>query len=116
MIAIRSSKVISTAIATALTMAALAPMGSPAQAVASGGYYKPCGSQHRAGAGWYNVRAHHVGCRKARQVARHYWRNGDSRFDGWRCRARQIGEERNKARCHRHHNGRYQVVRFLFGA
>lgn len=79
-----------------------------------------CGDQHHQGAGWYNVRALHTRCHKARHVARHYWRtwshgHPDHRYHGWRCHDRKVGEELWKARCHREHHGVRQIVKFEFG-
>jgi hypothetical protein len=103
-------------LSVALAIAAAAVSVSFASSATANDYFKGCGSQPHPGAGWYHVRAHHIGCHKAREVARHYWRTGDSHFRGWSCKSRQVGEELFKARCHRHHNGRYQVVRFQYGS
>jgi hypothetical protein len=101
----------------ALAIVAAALMLPLTQSSTANDYFKGCGSQHHGGAGWYLVRAHHVGCHTARGVARHYWNTGgDAHFRGWTCRSRQVGEELFKARCHRHHNGRFQVVRFQYGS
>jgi hypothetical protein len=98
--------------ATYVASATVAP--TPAQA---GDFYKRCGSQHHGGAGWYHVRAHKVSCRVARHVARHFWNSGgDSHFEGWSCHSQQVGDEVWKARCTRQRPGRFQVVRFVYGA
>jgi hypothetical protein len=80
-----------------------------------------CGDQPHQGAGWYDVRALHTRCHKARHVARHYWRtwvhgHPDHRFLGWHCRDEQVGEELWKGRCRRTHRSSIpQKVRFEFG-
>ncbi len=85
------------------------------------GRFAHCGSQQHQGAGWGNVRALHTRCPTARHVARHYWKHWshghpDHRFEGWRCRDRQVGEELWKGRCHRTlPSGVRQRVRFEFG-
>jgi excalibur calcium-binding domain-containing protein len=82
-----------------------------------GDFYKRCGSQHHDGAGWYHVRAHKVSCPVARHVARRFWNSGgDTHFEGWSCHSHQVGEEVWKAGCTRQRPGRFQVVRFEYGA
>lgn len=83
---------------------------------AAAAYYKHCGDQNGPGAGWYDARAHNVGCETARYVARRHTRDGDERFDGWRCEDEQTGYEQFKAVCHRNRDGRYQEVKFRFGS
>ena len=79
--------------------------------------FKHCGRKHDTAPNWYRVRAHNVGCSKARHVARHYWNSGgDSHFEGWSCHSDQIGDEVWKARCTRQRQGGLQIVRFRYGA
>ena len=103
---------------TGLLAAALMALAAVSPPAAKGGdFYKRCGSQHHAGAGWYHVRAHKVSCRVARHVARRFWNSGgDSHFEGWSCHSHQVGDEVWKARCTRQRPGRFQVVRFEYGA
>jgi Carboxypeptidase regulatory-like domain len=81
------------------------------------GYWRHCGDQKQMGAGWYNVRAHNVGCGKARGVAHAYVWNGVDRPGGFSCRRTDIGYELSRVACLRILNGRLvQKVRFQFGA
>lgn len=77
---------------------------------------KACGSQSRAGAGWYHVHAHNVSCREARHVARHFWHTSDKHFEGWTCHSHRTGIESNRAKCTRQAPHRFQRVKFVFGA
>jgi hypothetical protein len=100
------------AISAALTL-------TPASAVpaASGlpkaSYWRHCGDglPHY---NYFNLKAHNLGCRYAHRTANHHFRTGDKRFHGWRCRDRMRGEG-GRTKCHRHHGGRYQEIRYLFG-
>jgi len=98
----------------------LAPASSSARS-----QWAHCGDQPgfaQRGSGWYNVRALHTRCDKARRVARHgtrtYNQTQDHRFSfqGWHCRIRTIGDELWKGSCRRDHSGVRQKVRWKFGA
>jgi hypothetical protein len=100
-----------------LLLATTAPIAHAAGSASAQRAFKHCGRQHQTAPNWYRVRAHNVGCREARHVARHFWRSGgDSHFEGWSCHSRQIGDEVWKARCTRQRRGRLQIVRFHYGA
>jgi len=110
--------VVSVALVAAMVMAAGAFAGSSERANAASSF-ADCGDQPHSGAGWYNVRALHTRCHRARHLARHYWRtwkhdHPDHRYQGWRCSDRQVGEELWKGKCRRH-DGLRQVVKFDFG-
>ncbi|MGH2982197.1 MAG: hypothetical protein ACRDKV_09175 [Solirubrobacterales bacterium] len=83
---------------------------------ASAGYWRHCGSQSQLGAGWYKVRAHSIGCPKARAVARRYTFAGDRTPYRFRCGDRVIGEELAAVRCGRAKQGGKQRVAFQVGA
>jgi hypothetical protein len=105
----------------AVVALAVAAAGPGLDRASAAGRFAHCGSQQRPGAGWGNVRALHTRCPTARHVARHYWKHWshgdpDHRFEGWRCRDRQVGEELWKGRCNRTlSSGVRQKVRFEFG-
>jgi hypothetical protein len=69
-----------------------------------------CGPRTTDGAGVFDVRARRVGCSRARQVARAFYR--DREVPGWSCRERQLDLEHFRVRCAR---GR-KVVRFDHGS
>lgn len=79
--------------------------------------WKDCGSQHKMGAGWYNVRSHDVGCPDARRVAKKYWNTGDRTItvDGmtFRCKKDRAGTELYNIRCR---TSDYRVVKFQTGS
>jgi hypothetical protein len=103
----------------ATTGAALALMIAPAPA--STDHWRQCGSQPKGGAGWYHVRAHNIGCRKARTVA-HRWTNQSFAGNpspeplGFSCGERTLGYELEQVACRREIHGSVQKVQFQFGA
>jgi hypothetical protein len=62
------------------------------------------------GAGVFDVRAGGVSCKRARRVARTYYRTHEVR--GWQCRERRLDLEHYRVRCTR----RDAVVRFDHGS
>ena len=55
----------------------------------------------------------------ARTLADHYvFKAGgnDDGFKNWNCREKQIGDEVWRVNCHRNKDGKFQRVRFLYGA
>jgi len=102
--------------------AAAAPSGEQGGSyeASASAYWRKCGSQPLAGAGWYRVRAHGLYCRKARAVAKRYTyglaHNPSPSPLGFSCRHRRIGYELNRVACRRTVGGGVQKVRFLFGA
>jgi hypothetical protein len=88
--------------------------------------WKKCGSTQGSGAGWYKVRAHNVGCRVARRVARRWeakcvWGDGCPNEDAkvraggfvFRCDTSDAGYESVKVRCTARGA---RVVRFYWGS
>lgn len=95
-------------------LVAVALLPTPA---ANAGYWRHCGDQKEMGAGWFNVRAHNIGCGKARGVAHAYVWRGVDRPGGFSCRRTDLGIELSRVACLRILNGRLvQKVRFKFGA
>jgi hypothetical protein len=90
-------------------------------APASADYWRQCGDQPGGGAGWYDAKAHNIGCRKARTVAQR-WTNqafaGDRSPDplGFSCNKNRVGYEVSQIACRRQIGGKVQKVRFEFGA
>lgn len=82
---------------------------------ASANYWRPCGNQPRAGAGWYHVRAHNIGCGPARTVAHRFTFSGKDP-PGFTCQEFNAGIELERVACRRDEGGRIQKVRFQFGA
>jgi hypothetical protein len=82
--------------------------------------WRSCGDQKGIGAGYYDVIARNVGCKKAKSVAHEWfwgggWETGESR--GFTCSDRRIGYEVSKVRCLNFlGNGRWQIVKFHGGA
>jgi len=97
-----------------LGLAALAALTLAAPA--SAGYWRECGDQPQLGAGWYNVRAHNISCRKARAVAKAYGFAANTTPFGFACQDRLVGYELAKAACRRNKDGLIQKVRFEYGA
>lgn len=87
---------------------------------ASANYWRKCGNQPHAGAGWYHVKAHNVHCGKARAVARRYTHglvyNPSPKPFGFSCQDRRTGYEVAHAACRREVGHRVQQVRFIYGA
>jgi len=71
---------------------------------------KRCRTEVPEGAGVFDVRATGVACRRARRVARTYYRSHEVR--GWQCRERRLDLEHYRVRCTR----RDAAVRFDFGS
>jgi hypothetical protein len=85
-----------------------------------------CGDQRKAGAGWFDVFGHNVGCKRARKVARK-WENKcakDSRcrgrerdhidvWPGYSCRHKQSGYETVRVRCRAEGD---RIVHFQWGS
>lgn len=95
-------------------LAATAALTSTAPASAND--WRKCGDQPQLGAGWYNVRAHNISCRKARAVAKEYGFAANTTPFGFACQDRLIGYETTKAACRRNRDGLIQKVRFEYGA
>jgi hypothetical protein len=101
----------------AVAFATVALMNAP---TADAGQWRSCGDQKGRGAGYFDVYARNVGCKKARSVA-HEWfwgggsETGESR--GFTCDDRRIGIESSKVRCLKFlGDGEWQVVKFKAGA
>lgn len=104
--------VVATVTATLALVLALGP-----EAEARGDYWQKCGDKGGIGAGWFNVRAHSIGCHNARGVARRWWdSSGDNSFNGWTCGVRVVGYELAKTDCTRTRRGKFQRVKFGHGA
>ncbi|MET0926793.1 MAG: hypothetical protein ABWY90_05405 [Solirubrobacterales bacterium] len=89
---------------------------SPASA---GHFTNKCGDGLTNGAGWWNLKTIRTACRVARTLADHYvFKAGgnDDGFKNWNCREKQIGDEVWRVNCHRNKDGKFQRVRFLYGA
>ena len=97
-----------------LALVAVAALWSATPAAAD--YWRKCGDQPQLGAGWYNVRAHNIGCRKARAVAKAYGFAANTTPFGFSCQDRLVGYETAKAACRRNRDGLIQKVRFEYGA
>lgn len=82
---------------------------------ASADYWRKCGSQHHPGAGWYHVKAHGIGCAKARAVARH-WRGPETSPLHFNCQYHSAGYELGNIACRRERGRLVQKVRFQVGA
>jgi hypothetical protein len=113
------------ALSSLLSLAALGILpasGAPADdAGAAAPYWRQCGSQPHLGAGWYHVRAHHVHCGKARDVARRFTHRalaGDETAEplGFSCVDESAGLELAHVSCRRSQHARVQRVRFSYGA
>jgi hypothetical protein len=83
---------------------------------ASAAYWRHCGSQPQIGYGWYHVRAHKIGCPKARDVARRYAFAGDETPLRFQCGDNRIGYELVAVRCGRGSGEDRQRVAFQVGA
>jgi hypothetical protein len=82
---------------------------------ASANYWKHCGNQPRAGAGWYHVRAHNIGCGPARTVAHRFTYTGEDP-PGFSCQEINAGIELERVACRSVDSDQIQKVRFQFGA
>jgi hypothetical protein len=69
-----------------------------------------CRTSVPEGAGVFDIRATRVPCKRARRVARTYYRTRE--VTGWQCRERQLDLEHFRVRCTR----REAVVRFAHGS
>jgi hypothetical protein len=82
--------------------------------------WRSCGDQKGIGAGYDNVSARNVGCKKARSVAYEWFWGGGSETGesrGFTCSRRRIGIELSKVRCLNFlGGGEWQIVKFLAGA
>jgi hypothetical protein len=79
----------------------------------------PCGDGVVNGSGWFNLRTEATACRVARKLADHYVfeaGGNDDGFKGWSCDEKQIGDEVWRVNCHRSKDGKFQRLRFLYGA
>ena len=83
---------------------------------ASANYWRHCGDQNHTGTGWYNVKAHGIGCGGAREVARHWGGQIESEPLGFSCRFYSAGYELGNVVCRREQGSRVQKVRFQTGA
>lgn len=83
---------------------------------ASAAYWRHCGSHHEIGYGWYHVRAHNIGCSKARDVARRYAFSTDGTPFGFQCGDNRIGYELVAVRCGRGSGEDRKRVAFQVGA
>ena len=102
----------------ALVTAVAIPLVAPGTASA-GKFNNHCGDGLHNGAGWFNLKTKHAACRVGRALADHYvFQAGgqDDGFKGWNCREKQIGDEVWRVNCHRSKRGKFQRVRFLYGA
>jgi hypothetical protein len=102
----------------AVALATLALVSAP---TADAAPWRSCGDQKGRGAGYFNVHAQNVGCKKARSVAYEWtwgggFETGESR--GFTCSDRQTGIETSKVRCVNYlgGTGEWQVVKFQAGA
>lgn len=100
----------------ALLVAIVAAVLSVWSAPASASYFKRCGSQNHSGAGWYDVKAHGIGCEAARQIARDLAHHFDPPIEGFACQTTQAGYELTRVSCRRDLRHRAQKIRFYFGA
>ena len=103
-----------------LTLSGVLVAGVFAANASAHGFPKNCGDHPGGvGAGWYNVKAFNTKCREARDTAshyfNHYYTSPDKHFNGWRCHAKQKGEELFKANCVRNRS-RHQHIKFQFGS
>jgi hypothetical protein len=111
------SRRLSLASLIAAAFAVLALVSAP---TADAGGWRSCGDQNRMGAGYDNVYARNVGCKRARSVA-HEWFWGEGSLTGesrsFTCSRKQIGIELSYVRCrNRLGNGEWQIVKFQAGA
>jgi hypothetical protein len=82
-------------------------------------HWRNCGNQKGMGAGFYDVHAKNIGCKKAKGVAHKYFWGGGAltgQFWGFSCKSRRIALEVSKVRCARPQGERTQVVKFRAGA
>ena len=86
---------------------------SAGSAAAKSSYWRHCGDGYPH-YNYFNLKAHNVGCRYAHRTANHHFKTGDKRFRGWRCHDK-MQYESGRTKCHRHHGGRYQELRYRFG-
>ena len=113
--ATKIGRLLALTISAAALSVAFAP-GAQAGIAHNHGFENHCGSQQQPGAGWFNVRAHNVGCANARRVARRFTFGGPGDPAGWRCRDKRIGEEAVRVDCVRNDRGQHEHVRFVVGA
>jgi hypothetical protein len=71
-----------------------------------------CGDLVTEGAGVFDVRSERLSCRRARRVARTFYRDRDRVVPGWSCREWQLDLEHFRVRCTRDR----KVVRFHHGS
>lgn len=102
-------------IAAFAALALALPLALPVASAESAGYWRQCGDQPHPGAGWYNVKAHGIGCGGARAVAKH-WRGPETSPYEFNCFYFNAGYELGNVVCRRDRNGRIQKVRFQVGA
>ena len=76
-----------------------------------GGKLRRCGPRTTNGAGFFDVRARRVACRRARGIARAFYRDREEPT-GWSCRERQLDLELFRVRCTRGP----RLVRFAHGS
>ena len=105
---------------------ALSTLALPAAPAAAHDQPNRCGSDAGEGAGWWKLRAHGVGCKKARRVANKWERkciaNGPcdnptriNRIEpGWTCRWGDSGYESVFVRCKAHKGD--GIVHFYWGS
>jgi hypothetical protein len=101
----------------AVAFAAVALVNTP---TADSSPWRSCGDQKGRGAGYYNVYARSVSCRKAKKVAYEWfwgggWIKGESR--GFSCSSKRIGIESSRVKCFNFlGDGVWQIVKFQAGA
>lgn len=80
---------------------------------ASANYWRKCGDDSREfGAGWFNLKAHNIHCRKAKGALHNYFYG----YTSFHCSSRRLGYELSVTRCTRHKGHRIQKIQWGSGA